>query len=331
MIASYIAKRTGMMLVVVMMAVTVNFLIPRAMPGDPVQTMISQISAQGGSSSNMQAMVESYQAKFGLDLPLWQQYLNYLNGLLHLDLGYSVIHYPSTVVEVIGTGALWTMGLLGLSTLISFLIGTLLGGLMAWPRTGLLVRGVAVPLLMLSAIPYFILGLVLLFAFAIVWKLFPASGGYPYNLNLGWDWRSVGGVLWHGTLPALSIILTTIGAWAISMRGMLISVLGEDYIVLAEAKGLKPVRIFLAYGVRNAMLPQFTHLGLALGHVISGAILVEVIFAYPGVGYDLYQAIQNNDYFVIQGIVLLLSVSIALSMFILDLVYPLIDPRIALR
>jgi peptide/nickel transport system permease protein len=125
--------------------------------------------------------------------------------------------------------------------------------------------------------------------------------------------------------------MTTIGSWAISMRGMVVSVLGEDFIALANAKGLRRWRIFLAYGLRNAMLPQFTHLGLALGHVVSGAILVEVIFAYPGVGYDLYQAIQQNDYFVIQGIVLLLSVSIALTMFVLDLLYPLIDPRIALR
>ncbi|WP_309085477.1 ABC transporter permease [Chelativorans sp.] len=331
MIATYIIKRTGMMLIVVAMALTLNFLIPRAMPGDPVQTMISQISAQGGSSSNMQAMVESYQQKFGLDLPLWQQYLNYLYGLMRLDLGYSVTHYPSTVVEVIGTGALWTIGLLGVSTVISFAIGTLLGGLMAWPGTGRWVQVIAVPFLMLSAIPYFVLGLVLLFAFAIVWKFFPASGGFPYNLNLGLNWASFRGVLWHATLPALSIILTTIGAWAISMRGMVVSVLGEDYITLAQAKGLPPARIFLAYGLRNAMLPQFTHLGLALGHVVSGAILVEVIFAYPGLGYDLYQAIQTNDYFVIQGIVLLLSVSIALTMFILDLLYPLIDPRIALR
>jgi peptide/nickel transport system permease protein len=331
MIATYIIRRTGMMLVVVVMAVTLNFVIPRAMPGDPVQTMISQISAQGGSSTNMQAMVESYQAKFGLDQPLWQQYLNYLHGLTRLDLGYSITHYPSTVVQVIGAGVLWTVGLLGISTVISFTIGTLLGGLLAWPGTGRWVRAIAVPFLMLSAIPYFVLGLVLLFAFAIVWRLFPAAGGSPYDLTLGLNWESVAGVAWHATLPALSIILTTIGAWAIAMRGMVITVLGEDYIALAQAKGLSPARIFLAYGLRNAMLPQFTHLGLALGHVVSGAILVEVIFAYPGLGYDLYQAIQTNDYFVIQGIVLLLSVSIAVTMFILDLLYPLIDPRIALR
>jgi peptide/nickel transport system permease protein len=319
-----------MMLLVVLLAISVNFLIPRAMPGDPVETMTSRMAAQGGSS-DMQAMIASYQAKFGLDQPLWRQYLNYLNGIGHLDFGYSIAQYPATVRQVIGGGIIWTLGLLGLSTLVSFAIGTLLGGLMAWPRSSRLVRLVAFPLLMLSAIPYFVLGLVLLFVFAIIWKVLPSSGGYPLNVEPGFNWPSVFGIIRHATLPALSIILATIGTWTISMRGMVVSILGEDFIAFAEAKGLRPKRIFLAYGLRNAMLPQFTHLGLALGHVISGAILVEVIFAYPGIGYDLYQAIQNNDYFVIQGIVLLLSVSIALAMFILDLVYPLIDPRIALR
>jgi peptide/nickel transport system permease protein len=329
-IVTYLLKRTGMMLLVVFLAISVNFLIPRAMPGDPVETMMSRMAAQGGSS-DMQAMIASYQAKFGLDQPLWRQYLSYLNRITHLDFGYSIAQYPATVTQVIGGGIIWTLGLLGLSTLVSFAIGTLLGGLMAWPRSSRLVRIVAFPLLLLSAIPYFVLGLVLLFIFAIVLKMLPSSGGYPYDLDLGFNWPSILGIIRHATLPALSIILATIGTWTLSMRGMVVSILGEDFIGFAEAKGLPRTRIFFAYGLRNAMLPQFTHLGLALGHVISGAILVEVIFAYPGIGYDLYQAIQNNDYFVIQGIVLLLSVSIALAMFILDLVYPLIDPRIALR
>lgn len=331
MLASYFVRRAGMMLLVVLLAVTINFLIPRAIPGDPVQTMIGQMSSQGGSGGDMRAMFEAYQAKFGLDQPLWRQYLNYLSGAARLDLGYSVSQYPATVLEVIRAGLAWTIGLLGVSTLISFSIGTILGGLLAWPRSGRLVRAIAAPLLLLSAIPYFVLGLVLLFVFSILLRFFPASGAHPFDLQPGWNWASAQGVLLHGTLPALSIILTTIGAWAIAMRGMVVSVLGEDYIALAEAKGLKPARIFFAYGLRNAMLPQFTHLGLALGHIVSGAILVEVIFAYPGLGSQLYQAIQHNDYFVIQGIVLILSVSIAVTMFILDLVYPLIDPRIALR
>ena len=153
----------------------------------------------------------------------------------------------------------------------------------------------------------------------------------PFGITLGWNWETVSGIARHGALPALSIIIAEIGAWAIGMRGMLVSVLGEDYITLAEAKGLKDRRIWLWYGMRNAMLPQLTKLALTLGHIVSGAILVEVIFSYPGLGFRLYQAIQAKDFFVIQGIVLLLSVSIAVAMFALDLIYPLIDPRITMK
>ena len=165
------------------------------------------------------------------------------------------------------------------------------------------------------------------------------SGGRPcgvgslvsFSASLRWDFESARMIAVHAVLPSLSIVLASLGTWAIAMRGMIVSVLGEDYIMLAQAKGLSPARVFFGYGLRNALLPQLTHLALTLSHIVSGAILVEVIFAYPGIGYRLYQAIQAKDYFVIQGIVLLLSVSIALTMLVMDLVYPLIDPRIGAR
>jgi peptide/nickel transport system permease protein len=264
-----------------------------------------------------------------LDQPLWNQYLNYWWSLFHLDLGYSLDRFPEKVSDTISSALPWTLGLVGISTLISFVIGTLLGGLLAWPRVPRLVRG-AIPLLMiLSAIPYFLLGLVLIFVFAILLKIFPAGGGYPFGSALNFDWASLTGILRHAFLPAASIILAGIGTWALAMRGMIVSILGEDYIALAEAKGLKQGRIFIWYAMRNAMLPQITTLGLTMSHVVAGAILVEVIFAYPGIGYKLFNAIGAKDYFVIQGIVLLMIVAIAVILFLLDLIYPLIDPRIA--
>ena len=185
-----------------------------------------------------------------------------------------------------------------------------------------------VPVILLSAVPYFILGIVLMFVFGLTFPILPVAGGYSFGFTPAWNWATVGQVLQHAVLPASSIILASIGTWAIAMRGMVISVRGEDYIMLAEAKGLSARRVFMSYGLRNALLPQLTHLALTLSHIVSGAILVEVIFAYPGIGYRLYQAIHAKDYFVIQGIVLLLSVSIAFTMLVLDLIYPLIDPRI---
>jgi peptide/nickel transport system permease protein len=318
------------MALVVLLAVSVNFLIPRLMPGDPVEQQLNQLAASGGGQmGDIQAMAASYRAKFGLDRPILAQYLSYWGDVLRLDLGYSLAHYPERVSETILAGLPWTLGLLGLATLASFSIGTILGGLMAWPRAPRSIRLLATPVLILSAVPFFLIGIILLFVFAIVLKWLPAGGGYPFNLVPGYDWETVLGIARHATLPALSIVLAETGAWAIAMRGMLMSVLGEDYITLAEAKGLGQRRIFLWYGLRNALLPQLTNLALTLSHLVSGAILVEVIFAYPGLGYRLYLAIQAKDYFVIQGIVLLLSVSIALTMFAMDLIYPVIDPRIA--
>jgi peptide/nickel transport system permease protein len=332
MYAEYVARRAGIMLLVVFLAVTINFALPRLMPGDPIEAQLNQLMATGGGAmGDVRAMVESYRARFGLDLPVWQQYLSYWQSVFRLDLGVSVANYPERVSDAIAAGLPWTLGLLGFATLVSFTVGTLLGGLMGWPRAPRFLRSFGSGIVLLSSVPYFLIGMILLYFFAIVFRIFPAGGGMPFGASIGFNWQTLAGIAWHGTLPAASIIIAEIGAWALGMRGMLVSVLGEDYISLAEAKGLRPRRIFIRYGMRNAMLPQLTKLALTLGHIVSGAILVEVIFSYPGIGFRLYQAIQSKDYFVIQGIVLLLSVSIAIAMFILDLIYPVIDPRITAK
>lgn len=332
MYLGYVAQRFGIMLLVIFLAVSINFALPRFMPGDPIEAQLNQLMATGGGAlGDIGAMVESYRARFGLDQPVWQQYLAYWQSVFVLDLGSSLTNYPERVSDAILGGLPWTLGLLGFATLVSFLIGTLLGGLMGWPRAPRFLRNFGTGIVMLSAVPYFLIGMILLYVFAIVLRVFPAGGGMPFGAPAGFNWETLRGIVWHGTLPALSIIIAEIGAWALGMRGMMVSVLGEDYITLADAKGLKPGRIFVWYGMRNALLPQVTKLALSLGHIVSGAILVEVIFSYPGIGFRLYQAIQSKDYFVIQGIVLLLSVSIAVAMFILDLIYPLIDPRITAK
>lgn len=328
MYAQYVARRFGMMLLVVVLAVSINFLLPRLMPGDPVEAQLNQLLATGGGGGDISAMVDAYRARFGLDQPLLAQYLSYWRSVFSLDLGVSLAAYPERVSHAILAGLPWTLGLLGFATLVSFVLGTWLGGLLGWPRTPRIARAFGSGLILFSSVPYFLIGMVLLYLFAIVFRWFPAGGGMPFGQSAGFNWQTFSVIAWHGALPAASIILAEIGAWALGMRGMMVSVLGEDYITLAEAKGLKPRRIFRWYGLRNALLPQLTKLAMTLGHIVSGAILVEVIFSYPGIGFRLYQAIQANDYFVIQGIVLLLSVSIAIAMFILDLAYPLIDPRI---
>jgi peptide/nickel transport system permease protein len=328
---AYVFNRVCMAALVVFVALSVNFAIPRLMPGDPVEQQFAAISAAGGQVGDMAEAVKALRARLGLDRSVGEQYLAYLVNSARLELGFSVANYPQRVSEIVLSGLPWTIGLLGISTLISFGLGTVLGAMMAWPRAPLALKVVAIPIVVLSAIPYFVLGIVLLAVFGIVWQVMPVGGGYPFGHVLNADLQTVAVVAWHGVLPGLSIVLASLGTWAIAMRGMVVGVLGEDYITLAQAKGLSERRIFLAYGIRNALLPQFTQLALKLGLLVSGAILVEVIFAYPGIGYRLYIAIGQKDVFVVQGIVLLLSVSIAAAMLILDLIYPLIDPRVTAR
>lgn len=330
MTLSYFLQRTLQLIVIVVLAVTVNFMIPRLMPGDPVEEKLLTLvgTSSGAQSSDITAIAELYREKFGLDQPIWRQYINYWSDLLRLDFGYSLANYPETVSQSIRSALPWTIGLVGISTLISFTIGSLLGGLLAWPSTPRVLRGFIPVLLVASAIPYFLLGILLIYFLAIQAKLFPAGGGFQYGTILELDAETILNILHHAFLPAISIIVAGIGTWALGMRGMMINVLGEDFIMLAKAKGLSERRIFLSYGLRNGLLPQLTTLALMLGYVVSGTILVEVFFSYPGIGYKLYQAVLSKDYFVIQGIVLMLILAIAFTLYVMDLIYPLIDPRI---
>ncbi len=325
----YILRRLANFFLVTFLAITVNFLIPRLMPGDPIEQKLSGLMAtSSGQSVDIDGMVRAYREKFGLDQPLWRQYLNYWNDLLHFELGYSLANYPETVSQSISAALPWSVGLVGTATLISFVIGSLLGGVLAWPRFPRWLRRLTPMLMVVSAVPYFLIGFLLIYFLAVLLRLFPAGGGYQFGRNVGFDLASLGNILHHAILPAASIIIAGIGSWALGMRGMVVSILGEDYVALARAKGLSERHIFFRYGLRNSLLPQTTALALALGYVVSGAILVETVFAYPGIGFKLYQAIQTKDYFVIQGIVLVLILAVALNLLIMDLIYPLLDPRI---
>jgi len=321
-------KRVLVFFLVVWAAATVNFIIPRLAKGDPIQAQFAQLEALGIRSEGMDKVVAAYRARLGLDRPLWQQYLSYLQNSATFNFGPSITYFPSTVSDQITRRIPWTIGLLTVAIAWSFLIGNLLGALLAWPKSSRFVRWLVPVLMPLSAIPYYLLGLILIFLLAFTFKLFPIGGAYTTGLSIEMSWEFVGSVAYHAVLPALSIILASIGFWMLGMRGMIVTNMGEDYMLLAEAKGLKSRRIFFRYGMRNAMLPQYTGLALAFGTIVSGAVLVEVIFGYPGMGWILWNAIKNTDYFLIQGIVFVLVLSVALAMLLIDLTYPLIDPRI---
>lgn len=328
----YVLKRVGLFLLVVWLAASVNFFLPRLGGQNPVRAALLAQAASGGSVQlGMEDMVAEYDKKFGLDQPLWRQYLTYVGDMTRLDFNYSISNYPQRVIGMIGVALPWTVGLLLITTLISWVVGGLLGAFMAWPRSPRFLNWIMPPLLSLNAIPFFLLGLVLIYLLAFRLRWFPLSGGYTPGTFPAPTWTFAMDVLRHSVLPALSIVLVSIGGWALSMRAMMITTQGEDYVTYADAKGLKDGTIFTRYAIRNALLPQTTALALALGQLISGALLVEVVFTYPGIGTVLYRAIRGSDFYLVQGIVFILIVSIGVATLVLDLVYPLLDPRISYR
>jgi peptide/nickel transport system permease protein len=330
MTLGYLARRLGVFLIIMWLAATVNFVLPRLAPVNPIREKLLQASSFGGAGkTDMEKVVATYEEKFGLNQPLWRQYLRYLGDVSRFDLGVSISNFPSKVLDIILRALPWTIGLLLVSTLLAFSLGTILGALIAWPQSPRALIVIMAPLLTLSAIPFYLLGLILVYFLGSTLKIFPISGGYSLAAIPRMNWTFLMDALWHSVLPAASIILASVGSWAIGMRGMMISGLEEDYITFAEAKGLKNREIFTHYALRNALLPQTTSLALSLGYIVSGAVLVEVVFGYPGVGTLLYRAIQTFDYFVIYGVVLILIFAIGLATLIMDLIYPLLDPRIS--
>ncbi len=330
--ASYLLRRAGVFLLIAWLAATLNFFLPRLTGQDPVRVKLLQQAQLGGHvQAGIDEMVKEYDRRFGLDRPLWAQYLTFLRDAARLDFNYSIANYPRTVNEMIAEALPWTVGLLGTTTAVSFALGTFLGALLGWPRAPFWMRWLMPPLWALHAIPFFLLGLILIYLFAFRFPVLPMFGGYSAGAFPAMTVPFVLDLLWHAILPALSIILVATGGWALSMRGMMVTTQGEDYVVFAEAKGLRSLTIFLRYCVRNALLPQATGLALALGQIVSGAVLVEVIFGYPGIGTVLFQAIRENDHFLIQGIVFTVIIALGLATLILDAVYPLLDPRISYR
>jgi peptide/nickel transport system permease protein len=330
---AYFIKRLIYCALVVFGAATLIFFLPRlASERNPIVERMGQTAAAAGIlSEGVEEMQKAWEAKFGLEKPLWQQYLNYLKDALHLDFGYSLAYFPARVKDQIAGALPWTIGLFGVATIIAFLLGSLSGALLAWPKAPKCLHYILPLVLTLSAVPYYLLGLVLLFIFAFTIRWFPLSGGYSIGVIPEFSFDFIWDILHHSFLPGIAMFLTGVGFWALQMRGLMVLGLEENYIAFAEAKGLKGSRIFFRYAVRNILLPQVTALAIALGQVISGAILVEVVFGYPGLGTLLLKAVSGFDYNLISGIVFIIILIIALSTLIVDLICPLLDPRITLH
>jgi peptide/nickel transport system permease protein len=322
----FIIRRLGFYAVAAWVAVTVNFFIPRVLPGTPVEAMLAQHPQLTAST------VKALDLQFGLGKQgsLVSQYGIYIGKLLHGDLGVSTSAYPATVASVLSTTIPWTIVLVGTATIISFVLGTLLGILAGWRRGGRFDQ--LLPFFtFLQATPYFFLALVAIQLFSNKWHLFPGYGGYALGDTVGLNSTFIGSAISHGILPAATIVITSMAGWMLQMRNVMITTIGEDYVLAAEAKGLSTRRIMFTYAARNAILPNIAGFALAIGFVVAGALVMEIVFSYPGVGYQLYNAVTQDDFPVMQGIFLAISGAVLVACLIADLIYVLADPRTRTR
>ncbi len=326
----YALRRFGLYLVELWGALTIAFFFFRLIPGDPVQTLIQTL--RQNYVYNQQAseeVIARYQHEFGLDGNIFSQYLKYMKNLIiHQDLGPSLINYPTPAQDVIRHALPWTIGLLGISAVLAWLIGMAVGAIAGW-RRGKLGSSIATNLsIALAHVPFFFVALILVYIFAYSMGVLPARSAYDSNLDPGFSLAFFGSLLKHGLLPGLSIVVIGAFGWILSTRMLMIPILGEDYLVYAEAKGLKPWRILNRYALRNCYLPQVTAFGISLGFIFNGNVLVEQLFNYPGLGTTLVTAINQLDFNTILGVTDIAIFSVLTAVLLLDLLLPLLDPRV---
>jgi peptide/nickel transport system permease protein len=258
---------------------------------------------------------------------VWQQYATYLGNVIHFNFGVSYTYFPQTVASVVWGGLPWTLVLVGAVTIVSFVAGTLLGVLAAWKRGTWFDAAPTVGSAFIGAFPYFWTALLLLYFLGYVTGWFPTSGAYGTATSPAFGWAFLSDAGYHALLPAITIFTTSLGGWVLGMRATMVSILSDDYVTFAEANGLRPRTVALRYAARNALLPNLTSFGLALGAVVGGSLLVERVFSYPGLGYLLYNAVVNQDYPLMQALFLMITVSVLVANFLMDLLYGVLDPR----
>ncbi len=317
----YFFRKILIYLITFFLAVTIDWMIPRFMPGDPITNMLSRASVNSTAAS---VMYDYYNHVFGLDLPLTTQYFNFWGSLFQGNLGISSYRFPTPVMDIIWSAVPYDLALLLPSILLSWWAGNKFGAYAA--RSKWLDNTISPLSYILTATPYMWLGILLAWFFGIILGIFPIAGAYSFSLMPTWSWNFVWDVIKHWFLPFASLFLVSFGGWAIGMRNMIIYELESDYSRYLTALGA-PKKLIRNYAFNNAILPQITGLALQLGTVVAGALVTEVVFSYPGIGYQLLAAIQNQDYFLIQGCFLFIIIGVLLANFLIDIIYVFVDPR----
>lgn len=325
----FVLKRFGQFLLVVFLGVTITFFVTHLTPIDPVEESIGAITQMGQSDPNaIELMRQSLRELYGMQGSIWQQYLHFWLRLATGDLGPSLSAFPTPVSNIILRSLPWTIGLMTVSTLITFVLGNAIGALAGYYRKDMVLKAVSLVFIALLPIPYYILAFVLLIVFGYLWPVLPINGGYEMNANLDLSFALIFDILKHSVLPALSLILVGAGSWLIGMRALVSNIITDDYVVFAELGGVPKRKILRSYIARNAMVPQFTGLAMSLGAIFNGTVITEIVFGYPGIGNLLISAVHAGDYSLVLGLSALSIVGVAAAVFIIDILSPLIDPRI---
>ncbi|MGH8994538.1 MAG: ABC transporter permease [Acidimicrobiales bacterium] len=319
----FLLRRLAFYVVTAWAAITINFALPRLLPGTPVQAALDKLRGTVSPGA-----VKALSAQFGLDThaSLLGQYGHYWHQLLGGNLGVSTSEYPAKVTTIIAHALPWTVALVGISSVIAFALGTAIGVVVAW-RRGTRIDALLPVTTFLSAIPYFWLALILVTVFGVTLRWLPFAGGVAQGVPIGFSWSFISSAAVHGILPGITIVVASVAGWMLGMRNMMVSTLSEDYVMVAQAKGLSNRRVALVYGARNAILPNLAGFALQLGFVVAGSLLTEIIFSYPGIGNLLLNAVQSDDYALMQGIFLVITLVVLLANFVADLLYVALDPR----
>lgn len=326
---AYVLRRLGLFFLVVFIGINITYIVTHATPIDPVAATVGQLTAFGNTSPEAVEMLRaSLRELYGLEGTWWEQYVSFWVRIAKADFGPSLSAFPTPVSVLIAKAIPWTLGLLLVATVMSWVLGNLLGGLAGYYRNNRLLRFAGVLAMGFHPIPYYIIAFVLLIAFGYLWPVLPISGGYQMNLERGLSFNFIFSVLKHSILPALSLIIVGVGAWFMGMRSLVSNIVTEDYVVYAELGGVKRDRIVNSYVMRNALMPQFTGLALSLGSIFNGAIITEQVFGYPGIGTLLVNGVESGDYSLVLGVTSISIIAVSVAVLLIDLAYPLIDPRV---
>lgn len=329
-VLGYYARKLFGYVLTVWGALTITFFMFRLIPTNPIENWVKSLERNYSATTvGGDAMVQSYKEKFGLTGTLWQQYVRYMyNVVVKQDLGPSFINFPTPVEELLAAALPWTVGLLSVSILLSWVLGLLIGTMAAWFRDSWVSDAITNTSIALSQVPAYLIAVFLVLFLGYQWGLLPTRGAWDAQYEIGWTWDFISSVISHSLLPALAIIIVSLSGWILTTRSLVISNIGEDYLIYAEAKGLKPGDVMIRYALRNALLPQATGLALTMGSMMNGQLLIEAMFVYPGLGQVMGRAIAIFDYNTMMGIIILSVVSVMTASLLVDLLLPVLDPRV---